>query len=237
METTTATLNPGQAALAMPRAFLSTVFSWMGGALFITALVAYYFGTDISYLRLLVSDTGLTTLGYVVMFAPLGFVLLMSFGYSRMSSTVLLILFLVYAIVMGMSLSFIFAVYTEGSIFKTFGIAAGMFGVMAVVGYTTNTDLSKFGNIMIMGVVGLIIASLVNMWLRSPMMDYIVSFFGVAIFAGLTAYDMQRLKRIGSGVEYGSEQSSKLAVMGALALYLDFINLFLFLLRFFGNRK
>jgi FtsH-binding integral membrane protein len=230
-------VNQEQATLAMPRAFLSNVFTWMGGALFITALVAFYFGTDASYMRLLVSETGLTTLGYVVMFAPLGFVLLMSFGFNRMSSMVLLTLFLVYSVVMGMSLSFIFAVYTEGSIFKTFGIAAGMFGVMAFIGYTTKTDLSKFGNIMIMGVVGLILASVVNMFLRSPMMDYIVSFFGVAIFTGLTAYDMQRLKRIGSGVEYGSEQASKLAVMGALSLYLDFVNLFLYLLRFFGNRK
>jgi FtsH-binding integral membrane protein len=138
---------------------------------------------------------------------------------------------------MGMSLSFIFLIYTLGSIYLTFAIAAGMFGIMAVAGYTTKTDLTKFGSLMIMGLIGIIIASVVNYFMKSGTMDYIISFLGVLIFTGLTAYDVQKLKRIGSGSMYGDENYKKLMIMGALTLYLDFINLFLFLLRFFGNRK
>ncbi len=136
-----------------------------------------------------------------------------------------------------MSLSFIFLIYTLGSIYLTFAIAAGMFGIMAVAGYTTKTDLTKFGSLMIMGLIGIIIASVVNYFMKSGTMDYIISFLGVLIFTGLTAYDVQKLKRIGSGSMYGDENYKKLMIMGALTLYLDFINLFLFLLRFFGNRK
>lgn len=237
MENTTSVQQPSGTVVAVPASFIADVFKWMFAALGISAVVAWYFGNDPAYIQLLISETGLTTLGYATIFAPLGFVLLMSFGFSRLSSTALIILFMVYSVIMGMSLSFIFHVYTSGSIFQTFGIAAGMFGTMAVVGYTTKTDLTKFGSIMIMGVIGLIIAGVINMFAGSSTMDYIIGFFGVLIFTGLTAYDMQRLKRIGSGVEYGTEATSKLALMGALSLYLDFINLFLYLLRFFGNRK
>jgi len=128
-------------------------------------------------------------------------------------------------------------VYTSGSIFGTFLAAAGMFGLMAVVGYTTKTDLTKFGSIMMMGLVGIIIASLINFFLQSDSMGYIISCIGVLVFTGLTAYDVQKLKRIGAGVEFGVESTSKLVIMGALNLYLDFINLFLFLLRIFGDKK
>jgi len=112
-----------------------------------------------------------------------------------------------------------------------------MFGLMSVVGYTTKTDLTNFGSIMMMALVGIIIASLINMFLHSGTMDYIISFIGVLVFTGLTAYDVQKLKNIGSGVEFGTATTSKLVIMGALNLYLDFINLFLFLLRLFGDRK
>ena len=125
----------------------------------------------------------------------------------------------------------------RSSIVKTFVITSGMFGTMAVVGYTTKTDLTKFGSLMFMGLIGIIIASVVNMFMRSGTMDYIISFIGVLVFTGLTAYDVQKLKRIGSNMELESEGARKLTIMGALTLYLDFINLFLFLLRFFGNRK
>jgi FtsH-binding integral membrane protein len=112
-----------------------------------------------------------------------------------------------------------------------------MFGLMAVVGYTTNTDLTKFGSIMMMGLIGIIIATLINFFLQSSGLDYIISFVGVLVFTGLIAYDVQKLKRIGAGIEYGSEVASKLVIMGALSLYMDFLNLFLFLLRLFGDRK
>jgi FtsH-binding integral membrane protein len=136
-----------------------------------------------------------------------------------------------------MSLSFIFLAYTSGSIFSTFIAASAMFGVMSVVGYTTKTDLTKFGSIMMMGLVGIIIASLINMFMQSSGMDYIISFVGVLVFTGLTAYDVQKMKNIGAGIELGTATTSKLVIMGALNLYLDFINLFIMLLRLFGDRK
>ncbi len=228
-----------QETSAMSKTFIASVFSWMAAALVITSIVAYYFGNNMELISLLVNieGGGLSILGYVVMFAPLGFVLAMSLGYNKFSYPVLLFLFLVYAAVMGASLSFIFLIYTSGSIFGTFLAAAGMFGLMAVVGYTTKTDLTKFGSIMMMGLVGIIIASLINFFLQSDSMGYIISCIGVLVFTGLTAYDVQKLKRIGAGVEFGVESTSKLVIMGALNLYLDFINLFLFLLRIFGDKK
>jgi len=224
---------------SMSKTFVANVFSWMFAALTITSIVAYYFAHSVELLSLLINveQGGLTILGYVVMFAPLGFVLAMSLGFNKFSYPVILFLFLLYSAVMGASLSFIFLAYTSGSIYGTFAAAAGMFGLMSVVGYTTKTDLTKFGSIMMMALVGIIIASLINMFLHSSGMDYIISFIGVLVFTGLTAYDVQKLKNIGSGVEYGTATTSKLVIMGALNLYLDFINLFLFLLRLFGDRK
>ncbi len=224
---------------SMSKTFMASVFSWMSAALIITSVVAYYFANSVELLTLLVNpELGkLTILGYVVMFAPIGFVLAMSLGYNRFSYPVLLLLFLLYAAIMGASLSFIFLAYTSSSIAGTFAAAAGMFGLMAVVGYTTKTDLTKFGSIMFMALIGIIIASLINWFLNSDTLNYIISFVGVLVFTGLTAYDVQKLKRIGAGVQYGVESTSKLVIMGALNLYLDFINLFLFLLRLFGDRK
>lgn len=136
-----------------------------------------------------------------------------------------------------MSLSFIFLVYDLGTIGISFGIAAAMFGIMAIAGYITKTDLTKFGSLLIMGVIGLVIAMLVNFFLKSSTMDYIISIIGVLLFTGLTAYDVQRLKRIGAVTQTGDKAVVKLSVLGALTLYLDFINLFLFILRLFGGRK
>ncbi len=224
-------------SLALSKTFLSSVFSWMFMGLLATAGMAWIFADSSYLMSFLVSETGMTGLGWIVMLSPIGFVLLMSFGFQKLSSSSLMLLFIAFSVIMGMSLSFIFLAYELGSIASTFAITAGMFGTMALLGYTTKTDLSKFGSILIMGLVGIIIASVVNMFLRSAMMDYVISFLGVLIFTGLTAYDVQKLKRIGSSVGTGSETSRKLIVMGALTLYLDFINLFLFLLRFLGNRK
>lgn len=228
-----------QETSAMSKTFMASVFSWMFAALAITSVVAYYFAHDSTLFATLVNVElhKLTTLGYVVMFAPLAFILVISFGFNRLSYPILLLLFLLFSGVMGMSLSFIFQQYTSGSIYGTFAAASGMFGLMAVVGYTTKTDLTKFGSIMMMGLVGIIIASVINWFLQSDSMSYIISFIGVLVFTGLTAYDVQKLKRIGAGVEYGTEVASKLVIMGALNLYMDFLNLFLFLLRIFGDRK
>ncbi|MCK9617586.1 MAG: Bax inhibitor-1/YccA family protein [Lentimicrobiaceae bacterium] len=225
-------------SLPVAKTFISGVFTWMFLALAITALTAFYFGTNKELLGMLFnSQTGMTGLGWIVTFAPLGFVMLMSFGFQRLSGSAITLLFAVFAILMGMSLSFIFAAYQLGSIFSTFLVTSGMFGIMAVMGYTTKIDLTKLGSLMMMGLIGIIIASLVNMFMDSKDMGYIISFLGVVIFTGLTAYDVQKLKRIGAGTEYGTESTRKLTIMGAMSLYLDFINLFLFLLRFLGRRN
>lgn len=221
------------------KSFMTGVFTWMFLALTVSAITAYMFGTSQELFSMLVNTEtgGMSGLGYFVMLSPFGFVLLMSMGFNKLSSPVLTLLFTIFAILMGMSLSFIFVAYTLGSIYATFAICAGMFGVMAIAGYTTSTDLTKFGSIMFMGLIGIIIASIINMFMGSQMMDYVISFIGVLVFTGLTAYDVQKLKRIGEGTTYGADNMKKLQIMGALSLYLDFINLFLFLLRFFGNRK
>ncbi len=225
-------------SLSLSKTFLSNVFSWMFLGLLSTAGTAYIFSGNASLMALLVTETGLSVLGWVVMLGPLGFVLLMSFGFQRLSSITMIVLFLVYSVLMGMSLSFIFLAYSLGSVVSTFAITAGMFGTMALLGYTTKTDLTKFGSVMIMGVVGIVIASVVNLLIfKSSAFDYLISLLGVLIFTGLTAYDVQKLKRIGSGIEIEGESTRKLVIMGALTLYLDFINLFLFLLRFLGNRR
>lgn len=220
------------------RSFLTRVFSWMFIGLAITAFVAWYFASNSNLMSLLHTQAGMTTLGWIVMLAPLGLVLLMGFRFQKMSSGTMTLIFGLYSVLMGMSLSFILLVFTSSSIFQTFAITAGMFGAMAILGYTTKTDLSKFGSILMMGLIGIILASVVNWFIGSSTLEYIISFLGVLIFTGLTAYDTQKLKRIGSGQDaYGKENTNKLVIMGALTLYLDFINLFLFLLRFLGNRN
>lgn len=220
------------------KTFMANVFSWMATALGISGIVAYLFGTDQTLIQYLMNERGLSTLGYVVMFAPLGIVLLMSMAFNRLSYTALVGVFLAYSILTGMSLSFIFLIYTMGSIFKVFAITAGMFGAMAFMGYTTKTDLTGFGAILRMALFGVIIAMLINFFTHSSTLEYIISIASVAIFTGLTAYDVQKLK--GIGMQAGDSKStmvSKVAIMGALTLYLDFLNLFLALLRLFGRRN
>ena len=221
------------------RKFMANVFMWMFVALGISALCAYFFSHDSALLQTLYNPEtgGRTVFGTIVMFAPLAFVLIMSFGINKIAYPLLLVLFIAFAALMGISLSFIFLVYTSALISNVFLVTSLVFGVMAVAGYTTNTDLTKFGSIMMMGLFGIIIASIVNFFMHSAQMDYIISYIGVAVFVGLTAYDVQRLKRIGEGIEYGTASAGKMAIMGALTLYLDFINLFLMLLRVFGGRR
>lgn len=224
---------------SLSKTFIAGVFSWMGVALAISAVTAYVFGTDAAYQSYLYDAAiGKTTmLGYGVMFAPLAFVLIMSFGMQKLSSMVLTGLFLTFSVLMGMSFSFIFMQYQMASVVQIFGVTSGMFGFMAVVGYTTKTDLTKLGSILMMALVGIIIASIINIFMGSGTMSYIISFISVIVFTGLTAYDVQKLKEIGSTSEAGTESNAKMSIMGALTLYLDFINLFLALLRLFGSRK
>jgi len=222
--------------------FMANVFAYMFMALGVSALFAYLFSTNLELLQYLVSSTGrgLNALGYIVMFAPLGFVLLMSFGYQRLSAPVLVLLFVIYSALNGITFSFILLTYTSGTVLACFLSAAGMFGLMAFMGYTTKQDLTKFGRILFMGLIGIIVASLINLFMGNSTLDYIISFIGVMIFTGLTAYDVQKLKNIGAGIQYADVPASdvkKVSILGALNLYLDFINLFLFLLRLFGGRR
>lgn len=222
--------------------FIAQVFTYMFVALGVSALFAYWFAGSPLLLSYLINETGtgLNVLGYIVMFSPLGFVLLMSMGYTKFSSTGLLVLFLLYAAITGISFSFILLAYSSASVFGCFVSASVMFGIMAVMGYTTQQDLTSFGRLMMMGLIGIIIASLINMFLQSDTMDYVVSIIGVLVFTGLTAYDVQKLKHIGQGIEQEgipAVEANKRSVMGALTLYLDFINLFLMLLRLFGGKK
>jgi len=222
------------------RSFIANVFLLMFIALGVSALFAWQFSVNENLLSYLISPTGLTGLGKITLFAPLGFVLLMSFGFRRLSAPVLMALFIAYAIINGITFSFILLAYTPGSVLGCFLSASAMFGVMAFMGYTTNQDLTKFGKILMMGVIGVLIAMVINFFLHSSGLDYLISIIGVMVFVGLTAYDVQKLKRIGEGIEYGdisAADTKKVSILGALTLYLDFINIFLFLLRLFGDRR
>lgn len=225
------------------RSFISNVFMLMFLALGVSALFAWQFSINQQLMAYLVAPTtGLTGLGKILLFAPLGFVLLMSFGFQRLSASVLMALFMGYAIINGITFSFILMAFTPGSVLGCFLTAAAMFGIMAVMGYTTDKDLTKFGSILMMGVIGILVAMVINFFLGSSQLDYIISIIGVMIFTALTAYDVQKLKRIGEGIEAGGSAAlaggaRKLSILGALTLYLDFINIFLFLLRLFGNRR
>jgi FtsH-binding integral membrane protein len=229
---------------AVSKKFMANVFTWMFVALGVSAFFALAFANNLSLMQYLLSPTpkgfALSPLGWGVMLSPLGFVLLMSFGFQRMSSAALTGLFVLFAAIMGISLSFTLLTYTAGSVVGCFITASAMFGVMAVMGYTTDKDLTSFGSLLTMGLVGMVLAMMVNLFLHSDVLGYVISLIGVAVFTGLTAYDVQKLKRVGAGIEYegtSANDTRKLAVMGALTLYLDFINLFLMLLRLFGNRR
>ena len=221
---------------SVAKSFIANVFAYMSLALAISGALAYLFGTT-DLFSLIFNASGRTPLGWIVMLAPFAFILLFSFGFQKLSFSTLLFVFLAYSAVMGISLSYIFKVIELGVITRVFFITAGLFGAMAVIGYTTKTDLTKFGGILGMALIGIIIASVVNMFIASGPFDYLISCVGVLVFTGLTAYDVQKMKRIGAGVEFGTAEASKLALMGALSLYLDFVNLFIFLLRVFGRRN
>ena len=225
---------------ALSKTFMANVFIWMFAALAISAVMAYVFASNAYLMSFLVTETGLSILGWIVMLAPLGFVFSMSLGYNKLSAPAMTGLFMLYAAVNGISFSFILLTYTAGSIVGCFAAAAVMFGIMAVLGYTTKQDLTSFGRLMMMGLIGIIIATVINWFLGSERMDYIISIIGVAVFTGLTAYDVQKLKRIGMGIEQEGTPAvgvKKAAIFGALSLYLDFIMIFIYLLRLFGGRR
>jgi len=216
--------------------FVANVFAWMFTALIITAVVSYLFGSQIALIKLLIGSSGLTPLGWIVMFAPLGLVLLMSLGYNKLSGTALMIIFVIYSFLMGASLGFIFLVYDLGTIGLAFIITSGMFALMAIAGYTTKMDLTRFGNILMIALVAIVIGSVVNIFMGNDTMDLIICCVGVLVFTGLIAYDMQKIKNNAEYAMANPESGRKMAVLSALHLYLDFINLFLMLLRLLNRR-
>jgi FtsH-binding integral membrane protein len=224
--------------ISKTRSLLSAAFGWMFLALGVTTIFSLLFAFNPELMRPLINTEGerpgLSILGWVVMFAPLGFVFAMSLGWQRFSFPILLTLFILYSAINGISFSFIFMAYSIGTIFKVFASTSALFGFMAILGATTKTDLTKMGSFLMMALFGMIIASLINFFTKSSTMDYIISFVGVVVFTGLTAYDVQKIKNYNA--ENAGEGRLKLGLMGALSLYLDFINLFLMLLRLFGRK-
>jgi len=212
------------------RAHMIRVYNYMAGGVALTGVVAYF--THQFFGQALYGSP----LMYVLMFAPLVLVFFISFRIESLSVSTARALFFVYAALVGASLSIIFAVYTEASITRVFFISAAAFAGLSLWGYTTQRDLTGMGSFLMMGLIGVIIASLVNIFLRSSGLDWIISVVGVLVFAGLTAYDTQKIKEMYSPNDDGTVTGRK-AVMGALSLYLDFINLFLMLLRLFGGRR
>jgi FtsH-binding integral membrane protein len=218
------------------RSYMLSVYNYMASGVLLTGIVALLFsmGGASSPAAQLFINGGI--LKWVVILAPLGLVMWLSFGIQRMSDTTAKAVYWVYAVLMGLSLSTIFLVYTGASIATTFFASAAAFGGLSLYGYTTKRDLSVFGTFLIMGVVGLVVAMLINLFVQSSTMDLVISGIGVLLFAGLTAYDTQKIKSMYYGVQ-GTDFFGRSVVMGALTLYLDFINLFLFLLRFLGDRR
>jgi len=212
--------------------FMSKVYSWMTLALVVSASAAWIAGHNAAFISLI---TGNMLIFYGMIIAELGLVIFLSARIQKMSLATAMISFIAYSLLTGLTLSTIFMIYTATSIAKTFVITAGVFGTMSLYGYTTKKDLTSWGGFLIMSLIGIIIASVVNIFLHSPMIEWIVTYAGVIIFIGLTAYDTQKLKHIGAS-GFSGDNLGKMAIMGALTLYLDLINLFLFLLRIFGSR-
>src|SRR5260221_4758381 len=215
------------------RQYMLRIYNYMASGFALTGIVAYAAAASGFYYQI-----ASTPLMWVIMLAPLGLVFWLSAGINRMSAGTAQLLFWVYAGLMGLSLGGIFLVYTGASIARVFFITAGTFAAMSLYGYTTKRDLTQFGAFMIMGLIGIIIASLVNIFIQSSALQFAISVIGVIVFVGLTAWDTQRIKETYYQYQYADGQgATKMAIMGALTLYLDFINLFVMLLQLFGARR
>jgi FtsH-binding integral membrane protein len=215
------------------RDYMLRIYNYMASGLALTGIVAYVFANSGYY-----AQVANTPLIWVIMLAPLGLVLWLSYGIGRMQASTAQALFWVYAALMGLSMASIFLVFTGASIARVFFITAGTFAAMSIYGYTTQRDLSQFGAFLMMGLIGIIIASLVNMFLASSALQFAISVIGVVVFVGLTAWDTQQIKEMYVDEAYaGGEAATKTAIMGALRLYLDFINLFMMLLQLLGTRR
>jgi FtsH-binding integral membrane protein len=218
------------------RSYMLSVYNYMASGVLLTGIVAMLFAPYARDVLISASGQGMSPIGWIVMLSPLAIVFAMSFGMNRMATGTLQILFWAFAALMGLSMSTLFLAYTGVSIAQTFFATAAAYLGLSLYGYTTKRDLSGMGTFLIMGVVGILVAMLVNMFLQSSAMALAISAIGVLLFAGLTAYDTQRIKSMYFQVA-GSDMMGKVVIMGALQLYLDFINMFQFLLYFMGNRR
>lgn len=214
------------------KSYMLRVYNYMGFGLLLTAIVSFLVSTSPTLIQFLYGSS----LGMVVMFLPLVFVLILTFGVNKLQTSTAQLLFWLFAAVNGLSLSSIFLVYTGESIAKVFFITSATFLTMSLYGYTTKSDLSKMGSLLFMALIGLVIAMLVNIFMKSTALEFAISIFGVIIFTGLTAWDTQKIK-LSYDETYGNDVLKKQAIFGALALYLDFINLFIMLLRLVGNKR
>jgi FtsH-binding integral membrane protein len=231
---TTPTMPTVDQVLAEQQRFMVKVYGWMSVGLILTGVVAWYTASSEALLGFIF---GTKWMFFALIILELISVALLVSMINRMSANLATFVFFVYATLNGLTLSCIFIVYTTSSIASTFFITAGTFAVMSIYGYTTKSDLSKWGNLLFMGLIGLMIASVANWFMKSEMLHWIISFVGVITFVGLTAYDTQKIKNMNIIGNEGSDEDHKEAIMGALTLYLDFINLFLYLLRIFGRRR
>jgi FtsH-binding integral membrane protein len=221
----------------MTREFFRSVYGYMFSALAISGIIAYLAGTPEFFVKyFMTAEGGISPLFYVVAFAPVGLGLLIQMAYQRLSLGVLLALFMVYSALMGLSLGVIFLVYSGAAIASTFFVTAGAFAGMAILGYTTKVDLTKFGSLMYMLFIGIFIAGIVNIFMKSDTMGFVIAVIGVFVFTGLTAYYMQQLKTVAQDENLSGLDRSKLSLIGGLQLYILFVNLFLSLLRLLGSR-
>ena len=224
-----------QSRVQVVNAFMQGVYRWMGTGLAVTAVAAYYTASSPALMELIFGNP-LLLFGLIA--AELGLVLAVSAGISRMSGTTATGLFMLYSALNGVTLSAVLTVYTPASVVSTFVVCAGMFGAMSLYGMTTRKDLTGWGSFLFMGLIGIILAMVVNIFIQSPMINFVVSGLGVLIFVGLTAYDTQKLTRMGQNAPMDDATAVRRGtILGALTLYLDFINLFLFLLHFLGQMR
>jgi hypothetical protein len=240
--------NSGTYSKEITRDFFKNVYGYMFAALGISGIIAYMIGAGeqvvfengkslpVFFIKYFMNESGISPLFYVVAFAPVGLGLLIQMAYRKLSLGILMILFMAYSVLMGLSLSTIFMVYTDAAIASTFFVAAGAFAGMAILGYTTKTDLTKMGSLLFMLFIGIFIAGIVNIFMKSDTMGFVIAAIGVFVFTGLTAYYMQQLKTVSQDESLSGLDRNKLALIGGLQLYILFVNLFLSLLRLLGTR-
>ncbi|AAZ40978.1 putative transport protein [Candidatus Blochmanniella pennsylvanica str. BPEN] len=215
--------------------YILQVFGWMSCGLLLTAFVAWYASRTPAILQLLFSNQ---IIFFSLIIGQLALVFVLSGMVTRLSGSLATTLFMLYSMLTGLTLSSVFILYTTSSISSAFVVTSGMFGAMTLYGYTTKRDLSSFGNLLFMALIGIVLASMVNLWLKNTALMWLITYIGVIIFVGLTAYDTQKLKSIGASLSIDNQdQFRKYSIIGALTLYLDFINLFLMIVRIFGNRR